>query len=264
MVSDGDCQIRIAGLYRYPVKGLSPDPLKSARLSTGETFAYDRAYAIEAGSGKFDPAAPAHIAKVNFLMLMRDEILASLQTQFDETTQSLKVRQGGSTVLDARLETQDGKRAVEAFFTQFMPTPKADDARERSPRLVSAGDHSFSDVDAKVISVVNLESVRALEAAAGAPVDPMRFRANIYLEGVPAWAEMDWVERSLQTADGAVLTGTKITRRCEAINVDPRTGERDMTLTKVLPEAFGHSDCGIYMRVDRPGTISADETLLLQ
>ena len=49
---------QIASLYRYPVKGLSPEPLPHVTLRVGETLPADRRYAIENGSSGFDPAAP--------------------------------------------------------------------------------------------------------------------------------------------------------------------------------------------------------------
>ena len=45
----------IAAIYRYPVKGLGPDPLDSAELTPGRTIAGDRLYAIENGPSGFDP-----------------------------------------------------------------------------------------------------------------------------------------------------------------------------------------------------------------
>ena len=50
---------RVSALYRYPVKGLSPEPLARASLIAGDALPFDRAYAIENGSGRFDPAARA-------------------------------------------------------------------------------------------------------------------------------------------------------------------------------------------------------------
>ena len=71
-------EARVSSLYRYPVKGLTPEPLQSVTLGPGETLPYDRAWAIENGPGRFDPEQPRHLPKINFLMLMRDERLATL------------------------------------------------------------------------------------------------------------------------------------------------------------------------------------------
>ncbi len=72
---------RISGLYRYPVKGLSPAALENVLLTAGKTAPFDRAYAIENGPGRFDPEHPAHLPKINFVMLMRNERLATLETR---------------------------------------------------------------------------------------------------------------------------------------------------------------------------------------
>ena len=51
-------QARIDAIYRYPVKGLSPQRLQQVALSAGETVPADRLYAIENGPSGFDPARP--------------------------------------------------------------------------------------------------------------------------------------------------------------------------------------------------------------
>ena len=76
----------VRAIYRYPVKGLSPQALERARLTAGQTIPADRLYAIENGPTGFDPAAPAYFPKQRFLMLMRNERLAALRTEFDEAT----------------------------------------------------------------------------------------------------------------------------------------------------------------------------------
>jgi uncharacterized protein YcbX len=81
--------MRVAALYRYPVKGLSPEPLERVRLNPGEFFPGDRLYAVENGPSGFDPAAPAHQPKIKFLMLARNTRLARLATRYDDATSTL-------------------------------------------------------------------------------------------------------------------------------------------------------------------------------
>jgi uncharacterized protein len=45
----------IQSIYRYPVKGLSPERMMRVSLAPGETLPADRAYAIENGPSGFDP-----------------------------------------------------------------------------------------------------------------------------------------------------------------------------------------------------------------
>ena len=72
-----ETQAHIRTIYRYPVKGLSPQPLDRAELTAGQTLACDRLYAVENGPSGFDPAEPGYLPKTRFLMLMRNEQLGS-------------------------------------------------------------------------------------------------------------------------------------------------------------------------------------------
>ena len=71
--------MRIASLYRYPVKGLSPERLNRAALKAGDYFPGDRLFAVENGPSGFDPAVPVHQPKIKCLMLMKQESLARLK-----------------------------------------------------------------------------------------------------------------------------------------------------------------------------------------
>ena len=192
--------MHIASLYRYPVKGLTPEPLERAWLAAGETLAFDRAWAIENGLGRFDPAAPRHLPKINFLMLMRDERLATLRTQFDDATETLTILRDGKQVARGQLTTPLGRQLIEQFMGAYM---KAE--LRGAPKIVHAAGHSFSDVAAKCVHIVNLASVRELERTLGRPVDPLRFRANLYLEGVEPWAEFGWMGKEIGDRRGQAL-----------------------------------------------------------
>src|ERR1700730_12933167 len=107
---------QIASLYRYPVKGLSAEPLPRVLLEVGQTLPADRRYAIENGPSGFDPLAPAWMPKSYFLMLMRNERLAGLQTHFEDRTNRLTIRENGKLAAQGDLETAEGRAAIESFF----------------------------------------------------------------------------------------------------------------------------------------------------
>ena len=247
----------VCGLYRYPVKGLSPEPLKTMPLRAGETAPFDRAYAIENGPGRFDSEHPAHLPKLNFLMLMRDERLATLVTRFDETDQTLTVFRAGKQVARGDLRTPLGRRMLEQFFAAYMH-----EELRGPPRIVSAPGHSFTDIATKALHIVNLASVRELERGVGRPINPLRFRPNVIIDGVEPWAELGWVDTSL--AIGPVrLEVFKRTRRCAATDVDPETGKRDMAIPAALQRAYGHMDFGVYARVLTDGAITLGDPLAI-
>ena len=241
---------RIAALYRYPVKGMSPEPLDTVRLAAGEGLPGDRAFAIENGPGRFDPLAPRHLPKIHFLMLMRDERLATIETHFDHATTTLKIRRDGAEVARGDLSVPIGRKMIEQFLSSYF-------ARELrgAPKIVSAPGHMFSDVAEKCVHIVNLESVRAVERAAGRSLDPLRFRANIYLEGLPAWREFDWIGRAIRLGPLRASVFAR-TERCAATNVDLRTANRNADVPAFLRRNFGHSDLGIYATISTGGDVA--------
>jgi uncharacterized protein len=246
---------QIASLYRYPVKGLSPEPLPRVTLGVGETFPADRRYAIENGPSGFDPADPKWMPKAHFLMLMRDEWLVPLRTKFDEESHVLTIRSGDEIVAYGNLESPEGRAAIEAFFAN----QRAGDIKG-PPKLLASPGHSFSDVARKVVSIINLASLRAIENMVGAPVHPLRFRANLYVDGWPAWHEFDLVEKTLALGDARASVVKRITR-CAAVNVDPDTGARDLTIPQALMRRLGHADCGIYAEVTAAGSIAVGDAI---
>jgi uncharacterized protein len=248
-------EARIQAIYRYPVKGLSPQRLGRVALTPGQTLPADRLYAIENGPSGFDPAAPAYFPKQRFLMLMRNERLASLRTDYDEANHTLTIHWQGREAAAGDLRTTEGRLAVEAFFRRFMP-----DELRGPPKVLFGEGHSFSDVAKKVVSIINLASVAAVENAAGAPVDPLRFRGNIYVEGWPAWREFDLLDRELSLGSARVKVVKRIVR-CAATEVDPDTGLRDLPIPSTLMQSFGHADCGVYAEVIAAGEIGAGDRI---
>jgi len=242
---------QITSLYRYPVKGLTPEPLLRVALRLGQTLPADRRYAIENGPSGFDPLAPAWMSKSYFLMLMRNERLAGLQTHFEDATNRLTIRENGRIAAQGDLETAEGRAAIESFFARNF-------TRELKgpPKVISGVDHSFSDVAKKVVSIINLHSVAAIENLVGQPVHPLRFRANMYLSGWPAWHEFDLLNREISIGPSARLKVVKRIVRCAATEVDPDTGIRDLPIPATLKKTYGHADCGIYGEVIGPGTVS--------
>ena len=127
--------------------------------------------------------------------------------------------------------------------------------------MLRAEGHSFSDVSRKVISIINLASVAALEEATGAPVHPLRFRGNLQVAGWPAWHEFDLLDQDISIGPSARLKVVKRIVRCAATEVDPDTGIRDLEIPRTLMKTYGHADCGVYAEVIEAGPIAVGDTV---
>ncbi|MBU2580862.1 MAG: MOSC domain-containing protein [Alphaproteobacteria bacterium] len=246
---------RVTALYRYPVKGLSAQPLQQVRLTAGETIAFDRQWAIENGPGRFDPNAPKHLPKVAFVMLMRDERLAALEAEFDEETATLTLKRDGRQVSRGALTTRIGCQMIEQFLAAYMKG-----TLRGPPKIVSAPGHSFSDVAAKCLHIVNLATVRELERVSGKFIDPLRFRPNVIIDGVEPWAEFGWIDKPI-SAGSAMLEGFDRTQRCDATNVEPGSGLRNMAIPAILQRTFGHTNFGIYAKITAGGSIAMGDAV---
>ena len=256
--------MRVERLYRYPVKGLTAESLETVELTAGQTIPHDRRFALAQGDAPFDEAAPRFLPKQNFACMMKNGKVVLVRAAFDPRAETLSLAAEGHPPLSALTGTADGKAALGEWLIRFLGEEArhglAEDGTPRPPRFTEAEGHAFTDQKLKGVSLLNLASLEALERAIGRRLDPLRFRANIYFSGLPAWAEHDWVGREL-LAGGARLSVFKRTVRCPATQVDLATGERDCDVPRLLKEHFGHMDLGIHATVAEDGKISVGDAL---
>lgn len=250
-------QGRITALYRYPIKGFTPEPVASARLEAGGCFPADRLFAVEDGPSGFDEAAPAYVPKMKYAVLAKLEQVAKARTAYDETTGWLRAGAPGFPDIVANLLEEPGRQGFAAWLTELL----GEDA-SGPLKVLQAPGYRFLDHPRGHLSVINLNSVRDLSAKVGYELDPLRFRANLYVEGWPAWAEMDWTDRTL-TLGEATATVFKPIIRCAAINVDPATARRGDDLVQALFAHQGHAFCGLYLHVTGGGTVALDDIAAL-
>jgi uncharacterized protein YcbX len=253
----------VVAIYRYPVKGLSAEKMDRVVLTRGECLPHDRRFAIALGSTRFDPEHPEWLPKTHFVMLMRDEELARLQTHFDVESGVLAIVENGRVLLHAQITAAKGCELVAEFVTNFLG-----DATKGPLRVVAAPGHAFADARRRpnattdqYVSLINRASLAALEAAMGVPIDPMRFRANIYFDGPLAWSEHDWIDSEIAIGAVRLRVISPITR-CAATQVNPATAERDLDIVAGLGHAFDHTNMGVYAEVVAGGEIAIGDALL--
>ena len=245
---------RVASLWRHPVKGFTPERREFATIEAGGFFPSDRIYAVEDGPSGFDPDAPAWVTKQKFAVLAKIADVARARTTLDDDTGVLRATAEGRPDIAADLTRRDGRDAFAAWLTALLGE------EARGPlRVVQAPGHRFTDHPRGHLSIVNLASVDALAEKIGKPLDPLRFRANLYVQGWPAWIENDAVGREVRLGPLTARVFSPIVR-CAATHVDPTTAERDIDIVRALHEGFGHLHCGIYLSVTQGGTIREGDT----
>jgi len=248
--------IAVARICRYPVKGMTAETLDAVALTPGRGLPDDRRFAVALGSTPVGGATTPWMPKNSFLSLLRHEKLATLKSRFESDTGTLTIERGGRQVSRGVITTTLGRAMVEEFFAAFMGA----DGLGRL-RLVEAEDGAMlSDVSTPMVSIINLGSVKDLERVTARPVDPLRFRGNLYIEGAPAWSEFNWPGKEIAVG-GVRLKVEERIGRCAATSVDPATGVRDINIPASLQRGFRHADCGVYATVIGAGTVTTGDAL---
>jgi hypothetical protein len=191
-----------------------------------------------------------------FLQLTVYPELARICTAFDETSRTITLTAPDGAHAQARLGVPDSFAEANALIRRhFAPGPHGPiELHEQAP---DRGHWDFTDT---VLSVCNLETVRAVEAAAGRPLDPTRFRANLYLDGLGAWEEFGFIGQSLRIG-GAELECLRPVMRCAATSVDPERGNVDVDVPELLHRSFGHMFLAVYARVTHGGSIRCGDAV---
>ena len=249
-VESGQPMPVVSNIYRYPIKGLSAQRVSRIVLQAGQPFPQDRMFALARPRNPVDSHIAKWAKKGMFVMLMLDETLARVRTQLDVETLDFTIQQGNHQLLAVNLASDKGRGEVEEFYHQLVP------ALNGAPRLVraEAGGH-FMDKPDNVLSLINLATIRSLEEQWGFEIDPLRFRANIYIDGGQPWEEFDWVGRDIMLGD-ALFRVDRRNGRCGATNVNPESGRRDLDIPGSLRAAFGHKDLGIYLVTRKTGEVA--------
>jgi MOSC domain-containing protein len=232
----------VAALYRYPVKGFTPEACDSLTILPEGRIAGDRVLGVRFADSR--AADEAWTTKHEMLVLMNTPGLARLSVTFDSEQQRLRMSQEGAVILDAALD-QAGRNLIAGVLEQYvkgLDVQPLRDHPERLPlRVVGDGRTSrYQDSEAGQISLHGRASVKSLGSALGEPdLSERRFRSNIAVEGMTAWEELEWLGRTVQIGDvGFTVVKEKV--RCLATHANPSTGQRDQAVTTTLVESFGH------------------------
>jgi uncharacterized protein len=216
-------------LFVYPVKSAAGIECESVQLGP-QGFRHDREWMI------VDPAG-------RFITQREEPRLALLSTAIEAGSLRLSIpqRQGIRVALDhggdavsvqvwsAHCQAFDAGAEAAQFLSDYLgrplklvrfdpSQPRLCEARWTAGRQIST---FFS--DGYPLLVLSQASITDLAARVGTHLPVQRFRPNILLEGVPAYAED---EASVLDCGAASLQLTKACTRCAITTIDHETGAR--------------------------------------
>jgi uncharacterized protein YcbX len=234
---------RVASLYRYPLKGFTPEECDTLTVLAEGRIAGDRVLGVRFA----DTEAPddAWSRKHGMVALINTPGLARLRVTFDAKATRLRIAAGSSVLADEFLNAE-GRRRISAVLADYVlkldENPLTGHPERLPLRLIGDG-HTprYHDEAPGRITLHARESLRSLENALGQDVSELRFRSNIAVEGLGAWEEQSWVDRKIRI--GALeFDVVKPKTRCLATHANPATGERDLPILTTLTQKLGQQN----------------------
>jgi len=231
---------RVVALYRYPVKGFTPEACDALTVLDEGRIAGDRVLGVRFASSQLPDHAWS--SKYQFVALVNTPGLARLNVRFDHRMLWLHIGYDGRVLVDAALDAA-GRRKISAAVADFVLKLEENPLLlhpDRLPlRVIGDGiAPRYQDNEAGQVSLHSRESLAAVAAATGnAGLSEHRFRSNIVIEGLAAWEEQTWVGKKIRIGQVA-FDVVKPKVRCLATHANPETGERDVPLLTTLTRVF--------------------------
>ncbi len=229
--------IRLSGLYRYPVKSLAGEYLEQSRLD-GFGLERDRRWMLVDREGRF--LSQRELPRMALIrpslspdgLVLRTPQLPDLAISLPgEDAERVKVRIWGDDCM-AQLADNLAHAWLSDFLGQacrlvHMPEQTV---RPVDPDYALASDRTaFS--DGFPLLLISQASLDDLNNRLHEPLPMLRFRPNLVVEGCAAYAEDDW--RRIRIGE-LTLRVVKPCSRCKITTIDPYTAESGSEPLKTL------------------------------
>ena len=96
------------------------------------------------------------------------------------------------------------------------------------------------------VSLLNVQSINDFQNKIDKEIEISRFRGNIYVDGINAWEERQWIGKIIKINNVSFKVEKNIPR-CVAINLKPKTDDNSLNLLQSLKKKYNHFDMGIYL-----------------
>jgi MOSC domain-containing protein len=246
----------VVALYRYPVKGFTPQECRRLTVLDEGRIAGDRVLGIRFADT--EASDDAWSRKTGMLALVNTPGLARLHVRFEEKSFRLHISLETAVMVDEVLNP-DGRKRIAArladYVLKLQENPLSGHPERLPLRVIGDGFvPRYHDDESGRVTLHGRGSLQALAAALGTEVSEQRFRSNIAVDGLDAWEEQSWVGRQIRV--GAVeFDVVKPKTRCLATHANPNTGQRDLPILTTLTHKIGQENptFAVALRPTRAG-----------
>ena len=112
------------------------------------------------------------------------------------------------------------------------------------------------------ISLINKKSINDFSKKISTDIEFERFRANIYIDGLAAWEERNWIGKTIKINNVNFVVSDEISR-CSATNLKPSTDIVTINLPNELKKTYDHINMGLYLVPQQNGVISKEDKIII-
>ncbi|MGX0891580.1 uncharacterized protein YcbX [Pseudomonas sp. ADAK2 TE3594] len=242
--------LRLSALYRYPLKSGKGETLNQVSLDKLGLDGDRRWMLVDEASGRFlTQRAVAKMSQLSALWNADGGLTLSApdHSPIDIALPDAEADLRGVTIWRDTLRVPDAGDAAGAWVSEFIgkPTRLVQVPLDRA-RTTQAGygkdDDQVAFADGFPLLLIGQASLEDLSSKVGRPLEMLRFRPNLVIEGSEAYAEDSWKRIRIGEVEFRVV---KSCSRCILTTIDPQTGERSedreplATLQKYRTETDG-------------------------
>ena len=250
----------IKSIHWCPVKSVSFQSIKSSNIKKNLGMLNDRMFAFSRGvdieKAKQIEKNPNERKLNNFLTLKNSPFLNKYNFTYKNekltlTYQEKELLTISPNNIDQRSLLSNKLIELESSLTKPIFLLKNND--------FPFYDTSHSNKVLNSMSLINLNSVADCENKINQKVEFQRFRANFYVEGIEAWEERNWINKTIKIND-VFFNVEKNIPRCVAINLKPKTDVKTNLLGS-LKEQYNHFEMGIYLTALVDGEVNIGDKI---
>ncbi len=255
------CTIKL--INYCPVKSLSFQSINSCQIKKNLGMPNDRIFAFSRGvdseKAKIIEKNPKERKLNNLLTLKNSPVLNKYNFSYDGN--KLKLILDDEEIISISADDQNEQTLLSKKLLKLESTLA-------SPIiLLKNNDYPFYDTSHSnnvfnSISLINLNSIKDFENKIDKDVEFQRFRGNIYIDGISAWDERNWINKIIKINNTSFKVEKNIPR-CVAINLKPKTDDNSLNLLNSLKKTYNHFDMGVYLTALDDGKINVGDKIEL-
>ena len=259
--------ISISSINYCPVKSISFQSIKSCEILKNIGIVGDRIFAFSKGldfnqAQLFEKKLEERRGKWNKILTLKNSpSLNKYNFLFDND--KLTLTKNNKEILTINI---DDTSEYEILSNKIL---ELDSSLQKPIYLMKNKDIPFFDTSISKktilthsISLINTKSVEDFQNKMKQEFESQRFRGNIFVDGVDAWEERNWIGKIIKINDISFKVEKNIPR-CVAINLKPNTDDNSLNLLQSLKKTYNHFDMGVYLTALDDGPINIGDNISL-